>query len=81
MAYFPKYRTFFNLRKASKFLEILTKLQMSNERKLSVFRKFISILRFPGMFYIIDIKKNLELEKQGAIRIAFLQVGEPLLHK
>ena len=29
MAYFPKYRTFFNLRKAPKFLEIWTKLQMS----------------------------------------------------
>ena len=59
MAYFPKYSTFFNLQKTPKFLEIEQNCRCQNWRKLSIFRKFLSILRLARLFYIIYIKKNL----------------------
>ena len=52
-----------------------------NERKRSVFRKFLSILRLTRMPYIIYIKKVFDWSKSEYLGITFLQVGELCLHK
>ena len=67
MAYFPKYSTFFNLQKPINFWKFEQNSRSQNERKVSVLRKFLSILRLARMFYIIYT--------------TFLQVGKLRLHK
>ena len=64
MAYFPKYSTFFNLQTSLKFLEIRTKLQMSEWEETLSIRKFLSIRRLARMFYIIYIKKIFDWSKK-----------------
>ena len=54
----------FQLAKNPKFLEIGTRnCRCQNEGKLSVFRKFLSILHLDGMSYIAYIKKIFDWSK------------------
>ena len=81
MAYFPKYSTFFKLQKTLNFWKFEQNCRCQNERKLSVFWKFLSILSLARMFCIIYIKKIFDWSKNGQIRITFFQVSKPRLHK
>ena len=76
MAYFPKYSTFFNLEKPLNFYKFEQNCRCQNERKLSVFRKFLGILCFAKMFCIKYIKKTFDWSKNEWIGITFLQVGK-----
>ena len=65
MAYFPKYSTFLNLQKTPKFLEILTKLQMSKLEEtfiiLEVFKYFTigqDVLHHIHQENVFDWSKN-----------------------
>ena len=46
-----------------------------NERKLSVFPKFLNILRLAGMFYIIYIKKIFDWSKNELMPTISLKFG------
>ena len=60
MAYFPKYRTFFNLQTPPKFLEIRTKLQMSKlEKTFSISEVFkvedYSLIIYKFAYYLFSV--------------------------
>ena len=63
MAYFPKYGKFFNLQKPLNFLKFEQNFRCQKWRKLSIFRKFLSILRLARMFCIIYIVKMFDWSK------------------
>ena len=76
MASFPKYSVFSTSKRPLNFQKFEQNCICQNERKLSVFGKFLSILRLARKFYVINIKKIFDWSKNEYVGIIFLQVGK-----